>query len=548
MRMTSTRWFSTVSALVVGAVLLVACSQEVPVEPEASLSAATADRYIVVLHDRFAPGSAAANKARAAQIANEFGVGVRHAYGTALFGFSGTVPAGRLASLARDPRVAWVEPEEVHEISAQTVPRGIARIALDANTSVTTDGSGSVAVELDVAVLDTGISAHPDLSVAGGRNFANGGTSNWGDGNGHGTHVAGTIGALDNGFGVVGVAPGVRLWAVRVCGNSGFCMSGDIVAGIDWVAQQKVAGATDFVAANFSISSADSSNECSIPANATHKAICGLVEEGVVFVMSAGNDGRVKAPYPVALSVSALADFDGRPGGLFDGTGCRADEDDTLANFSNYGEKVDIAAPGVCILSTWNDGGYRTISGTSMAAPHVTGAVALYLHVNGFSDPRLDAQAITSAIIGAAHPQASACGYVDSRAGGPLLFVNGKDAFNGSDSCSAGGEGGGDGNGGDSGGSTPLAPIASFSYQCGNSATCTFTDTSSAGSSTIGSWAWEFQNAVPSTGTEPQVSTTFQLPGTHLVQLTVEDAKGATSKASSSISCSSHPRHGLRCK
>lgn len=107
---------------------------------------------------------------------------------------------------------------------------------------MTTDGSGT-AVDLDIAIIDTGIRPdHEDLNVAGGRNFIAGSTSNWSDGNGHGTHVAGTVAAKDNSVGVVGVAPGARVWAVKVCGNSGFCFSNDIVAGIDWVAERKSSG------------------------------------------------------------------------------------------------------------------------------------------------------------------------------------------------------------------------------------------------------------------------------------------------------------------
>jgi subtilisin family serine protease len=152
--------------------------------------------------------------------------------------------------------------------------------------------------------------------------------------------------------------------------------------------------------------------------------------------MAAGNDGREKIPYPIALSVSAIADFDGLGGGAGSPT-CRTDEDDTLADFSNYGEKVRIAAPGVCIHSTWNDGGYSTISGTSMATPHVTGAVALYLHAN-VTSPATDAagaRVIEDAITGAALPQGTskhACSYDDAKLGGPLLFTN-ADAFGGGD-------------------------------------------------------------------------------------------------------------------
>jgi subtilisin len=538
------------SFLVVAAValLLVACSQTAEVDLEGSASlAASGDRYVVVLKEQAAPGAHAANQARAARVANDHGVMLRHTFGTALVGFSGSVPAGRLNALARDPRVAWIEAEEVQHTLAQTLPTGIERIGTNLNPTV----GGGVSLDLDIAVLDTGIRPdHPDLNVAGGRNFANGGPGNWGDSNGHGTHVAGTIGAIDNGIGVVGVAPGVRLWSARVCGNSGFCMSGDIIAGIDWVAQQKASGTTNFAAANFSISSGDSNNGCAIPANATHKAICGLVDTGVVFVMAAGNEGRLKTPYPVAFSVSAIADFNGRPGGGAAPT-CRTDTDDTLANFSNFGETISIAAPGVCILSTWNDGGYATISGTSMAAPHVTGAVALYLHATATSAPTnaASAAAVKNAIIAAALPQgtteANPCSYDDVRPGGRLLFVN-AEAFEGTGTCgTTSGEtspppdGGGD--------EVATGPRASFTYSCGNTDSCTFTDTSTAGDGTIDGWAWDFGGGDPASSTLQAPGLVAFSVGSHSVTLTVTDTNGNGGFAERTITCSQHRRHGLRC-
>jgi subtilisin len=360
-----------------------------------------------------------------ATVAADHGLAAEHVYGAAVRGFSAAVPNHKVAALQADARVLVVEPVRIYLPLNQVVPTGVDRIETDLRIDLDNPDS-SVTVDLDVAIIDTGISEHPDLNLAGGRNFAGGPADNFDDKNGHGTHVAGTVGAIDNGSGVVGVAPGVRLWAVRVCTN--ICPSSNIIAGIDWVTERKATGAINFAAANYSISSADSDNDCSNPANAIHAAICGLVDEGVVFVMAAGNDNRVKVPFPVAFSVSAVADFDGKAGGAGEPT-CRSDTDDTLANFSNYGEKVDIAAPGVCILSTWNDGGYNTISGTSMAAPHVTGAVALYLHANG-QEPATDAAGVTAieqAIIDAAHPQGTnnhVCSYDDARIGGPMLFVN----------------------------------------------------------------------------------------------------------------------------
>jgi subtilisin len=437
------RWYPLIALfLLVFATLFAASRDTVAAPPDGQI---VPGQYIILTAEGVDP----------AAVATGYGVPAQHVYRTAVRGFAGAVPSHALTTLAADPRVILVEPVRMYELAdhgGQHIPTGVDRIETD---KVIALGTGT-AINLDVAIIDTGISSHPDLNLAGGRNFAGGNASNYADRNGHGTHVAGTVGAIANETGVVGVAPGVRLWAVRVCNN--LCSSSDIIAGIDWVAEQKSTGAVKFAAANFSISSADSSNPCTSPANATHVAICKLVGTGVVFVMAAGNDGRQKNPYPVAFSVSALADFDGKAGGKGSPT-CRTDEDDTLANFSNYGPNVDIAAPGVCILSTWNDGGYNTISGTSMAAPHVTGAVALYISQNG-GNPATDADGaatIKNAIIDAALSQGThECSYNDSRIGGPLLFVNASE-FGGNGTCEVAGEGNGGDNGGDTGGSITLS-------------------------------------------------------------------------------------------
>jgi subtilisin len=404
-----------------------------------------AGSYLVVLDDS-RPGAVAQEHAR------RHGAEVERIYRFALQGYAARMTDRAAAAIANDPRVVRVEPETLESIQTQSLPTGVDRIEADLNPTITTDGTGT-AVGIPIAIIDTGIADHADLNVAGRVDctVTSGGSpfnrtyscvAGGGDANGHGTHVAGTVAAKDNDIGVVGVAPGAPLWAVKVCPTSS-CPSGAIIAGIDWVAGQKQtansgSGGVDFAAANFSISSADSNNSCTKPANATHQAICGLVHEGVVFAMAAGNDGREKIPYPIALSVSAIADFDGLGGGAGSPT-CRTDEDDTLANFSNYGEKVRIAAPGVCIHSTWNNGGYNTISGTSMATPHVTGAVALYLHANKTPPAKSTAGvlAIENAITGAALPQGTsnhACSYDDAKPGGPLLFTN-AGAFGGTGNC-----------------------------------------------------------------------------------------------------------------
>jgi subtilisin len=422
------------------------------------------DSYLVIV-DAEHPGSVAFDHAR------RHGVELAFIYEHAVTGYAATMSATAAQAIARDPRVVRVEQETMESITAQELPTGVDRIETDRNPTVSTDGTGGDAVTIDVAVLDTGVNDHPDLNLAtstdctvtsGGGPFASyscqTGTSA-DDTNGHGTHVAGTVAAKNNGSGVVGVAPGAPVHSVKVCpGNS--CPTGAIIAGIDHLVEQKRlytssggSDGIDLAVANFSISSADSNNSCASPANTTHAAICSLVGEGVSFVMAAGNDGREKVPYPVALSVAAIADFDGVAGGAGAAT-CRDDDDDTLADFSNFGEGVRIAAPGVCIESTWFDGSYNTISGTSMAAPHAAGAYALYLHANDL-DPAgsaTEVRDIEESIIGAALPQgtsaANPCSYDDARPGGPLLFVN-AEAFGGDGSCGVAGED--DGSGGDDG-------------------------------------------------------------------------------------------------
>jgi subtilisin len=442
-------------ALVTAVLLLipaVAAASDVPAGVATPPPGATVvpDSYLVVL-DAAHPATVARDHVRL------HGAELTYLYEHAFTGYAARMPSRAAAAIARDPRVLRVEPETLETIQQQVLPTGVDRVETDRNPTVTTDGSGGVQVDVPIAVLDTGIAPHPDLNVAGrvdctvssgGGPFASYGCveGQGDDGNGHGTHVAGTIGAMDNGSGVVGVAPGAPLWSVKVCPTNS-CPTGAINAGIDWVAGKKASGEIDFAAANFSISSADSDNACTSPANATHAAICGVVSEGVSFVMAAGNDGRTKVPYPVGFSVSAIADFDGQAGGA-GGPTCRADEDDTLATFSNSGPGVRIAAPGVCILSTWNDGAYATISGTSMAAPHVAGAVALYLHANGRSPAASAAgvRALEDAITGAALPQGTEqhpCSYDDTRLGGPLLFTN-AGTFGGDGTCAIAGDDGGD--------------------------------------------------------------------------------------------------------
>jgi len=364
--------------LVVAGLLLALAACNTASTPEQGLEAqAEAGRYIVVLKRGAAPGGHAANQARAAEIARGFGLSADKAYGSALFGFAARIPEGRLNALKRDPRVAYVEADQVVTIAAQTVPTGVKRIFADSNPNLSINGSDGQRIDVDVAVIDTGIDLqHTDLNVYKSTNCSGGSPmrgkcgSGGDDDNGHGTHVAGSIGALDNGIGVVGVAPGARLWGVKVLSKSGSGYTSWIIAGIDYV----TANAAQIEVANMSLG-------CECQSAAQDEAIAKSVAAGVTYVVAAGNSDKDSvtfspANHPDVITISALADFDGKAGALGTST-CRADEDDTLANFSNFGKSVEIAAPGVCILSTWFDGEYNTISGTSMASPHAAGAAAL---------------------------------------------------------------------------------------------------------------------------------------------------------------------------
>lgn len=332
--------------------------------------------YIVTL----ASGDPASVSARHAK---GHGARVTHVYGSALRGYSARMSAGAAARIARDPAVAAVVQDRYAGIAAQVLPPGIDRVDADVSATVAGDARGSV--DVDVAIIDTGIDArHRDLNVAGGVNCVPGNLSS-DDRHGHGTHVAGTVAARDNRTGVVGVAPGARLWAVRVLDSQGRGTWSSIICGIDWV----TARADTIEVANMSLGG--NAGEGSCTDGGMRAAICRSVAAGVTYVVAAGNsaaDARFFAPasFDEVITVSAIADFDGQPGALGAPT-CPHGDDDVFASFSNYGPDVDLTAPGVCVLSTWRGGGYSTISGTSMASPHVAGAAALYLAGHAGASP-----------------------------------------------------------------------------------------------------------------------------------------------------------------
>ncbi|HUG14351.1 MAG TPA: S8 family serine peptidase, partial [Thermomicrobiales bacterium] len=382
---------------------------------------AAVERVIIVFNDSVTDAGAAADA-----LSRRHNATVSLVYEHALKGVAAEIPAQAMAGIARDPRVAFVERDQI--VQAFDVPTGVDRIEADKNGTAKINGVDE-RVDVDVAILDTGIDKdHPDLNVVGGVNCSGGSPfksscedGNFADGNGHGTHVAGTVAALDNDFGVVGVAPGARLWAVKVLNDNGSGYMSWIVAGIDWVTSK--AG---------SIEVANMSLGCECSSAAMDTALNKSTDAGVVYVVAAGNSKKDASSFSPAnhdqvIAVSAMADFDGLAGGAAPPT-CRDDvgDDDTFATFSNFGPVVDLAAPGVCIESTIPGGGYAMFSGTSMASPHVAGAAALYIVEKNIghssTDPRWET--VRDGLqTDWAVPQSDPCGFSGGISNEPFLML-----------------------------------------------------------------------------------------------------------------------------
>ncbi|MEU9884141.1 S8 family serine peptidase [Sphaerisporangium sp. NPDC051011] len=378
---------------------LFAAALALPVIPATAAMAAPdpVGDYIVVLKDGTNATSFVNNS-----LAGSRAISVDNVYSHALSGYSAKMTAEAAAALAKDPLVQWVQPNKTVSTTAQTLPTGVNRV--DAELSPTARINGvDERVNVDVAVIDTGIQlTHPDLNVytPGAKNCNDGTSAN--DLNGHGTHVAGTIGALDNTSYVVGVAPGARLWPVRVLNASGSGTWAQVICGIDYV----TANASQIEVANMSLGGfgTDDGNCGNNNNDAMHKSICAAVRAGVTFVVAAGNNGAnaanfVPAAYDEVITVSALADYNGVPGGGAASTCSNYGADDTRATFSNFGADVDLIAPGVCILSTWPTNTTNTISGTSMASPHVAGGAALYKSTHPTATPAAVQTALQAAAV-----------------------------------------------------------------------------------------------------------------------------------------------------
>src|SRR5829696_5535085 len=326
-----------------------------------------ADSYIVVLNEGVSNPGQVANG-----LAQRDNLEVGFVYSYALKGFSAVIPEARVNDVRTDSRVNYIERDGTMRAVAQTLPWGINKI--DADISSTRAGDGSGAIENAHAyVIDTGIDAsHTDLNVTSHVDFASGPDT---DCNGHGTHVAGTVAAKDNTSDVVGVAPGTSLHGVKVLGCGGTGSTSGVIKGVDWVTANAIKPAV----ANMSLGGGVSQG--------LDQAVKDSAASGVFYAVAAGNDG--------ANACNSSPARAGTTNGI--ATVAATDSSDKEASWSNYGSCVDIWAPGVSILSTRKGGGTTTMSGTSMASPHVAGGGALYLSTHTSANPSTVESALKAA-------------------------------------------------------------------------------------------------------------------------------------------------------
>jgi subtilisin len=302
-----------------------------------------------------------------------------------------------ITSLRAHPAVQGVFNDKIGT-TTQLLPNGIDRV--DSELSAARSGDGLGTVDAYIAIVDTGVNRHPDLNVFQCWSFliftplpiCN-------DQRGHGTHVAGIAAAKDDNRGVVGTAPGARIWALKIFGNTNRYLTSDLIKALNFVA----ANAKDIEVVNLSLGGIGFSQPEAY-------AITFLTIRGVAVVVSAGNNNLdagsfTPAREPLAITVSAITDSDGKCGGaglaiqappaqppnIIQDMNGTSNPDDFVASYSNFGSVVDLAAPGSNILSTANTGGYVLKSGTSMAAPHVAGAAALYMSLHPANPFQVDA-------------------------------------------------------------------------------------------------------------------------------------------------------------
>ncbi|MEU4385451.1 S8 family peptidase [Promicromonospora sp. NPDC023805] len=353
-------------AIVLAAAPAAAAMASTPLELASApvAGAAVEDSYIVVLNNDVARTQV---RSAASSLVQEYGGKVNRSYSNAVRGFSATMSAADAKQLEADPSVAYVEQNQVVTATATQTPVpswGLDRIdqrALPLNNSYTYTSTGA---GVKAYIIDTGIlTTHQDFggrAIHGRDTVSN--DNNATDCQGHGTHVAGTVGGTS-----YGVAKNVTLVAVRVLDCSGGGTTAGVIAGIDWVTADHAAGQP--AVANMSLGGGFS--------QALNDAVARSIADGVTYAVAAGNETatnactRSPASTPAAITVGATTRTDAR------------------ASYSNIGTCVDIFAPGSDITSAWYNSttATNTISGTSMATPHVAGAAALVLSANPGATP-----------------------------------------------------------------------------------------------------------------------------------------------------------------
>ena len=282
------------------------------------------------------------------------------------------IPKQAMDVLSRNPTVKYVVPDLPIELVGETLPWGVERIGAPA-----VHASGNKGTGINVAILDTGIDTdHPDLSYVYGYDFSGDNDPDPEDFDGHGTHVAGTVAALDNDIGVIGVAPEANLYILKIFTDDGSGSYSDAVEALEWC----IGTYSDGISGNeIQVISMSWGSNVEQGDPGIEPWINQAYDLGILLIGAAGNEGNppgigdnviYPARYENVVAVAAT------------------DDTDTRAWWSSTGPAVELAAPGVSILSTYLDGGYATMSGTSMACPHVSGTAALVL--NSDVDPNYD--------------------------------------------------------------------------------------------------------------------------------------------------------------